>query len=162
MDEGIKMDDPATVSRKAAGDFDDYACQSSWKTILQTERVMAKRDRRTHQRLQDRCYETSSSIQSCIFFSLLLTGRSGGSKKQTKKYSTSLANEQIQSLEQARHSVLLSSIFPLHLCCKPFFFFSGFLLKTVSWAKQATGPWSVRQWIQYIPEDSLESCCSVQ
>lgn len=67
MDEGIKMDDLAMVSREAAGDFNDYACQSQWKMTMQVERVMAKRFRRMHQRLKDRCYKTLPSMQVCIF-----------------------------------------------------------------------------------------------
>jgi len=59
----------------------------------QIERVMAKRIRKTHQRLKDRCYKIFSSRQGCIFFSFLLTGSS--SRKKKKKYSILLANKQI-------------------------------------------------------------------
>lgn len=53
MDESIKMDDLAMVSREAAGDFNDF----TWlKMTMHIERDIAKRIRRIHQRLKDRCY----------------------------------------------------------------------------------------------------------
>lgn len=57
MDESIKMDDLAMVTREiTAGDFNDFTCQSWLKMTMHIERDIAKRIRRIHQRLKDRCY----------------------------------------------------------------------------------------------------------
>lgn len=68
MDESIKMDDLAMVSGEADGDFNDFTCQSWCKMAMHIERDIAKRIRRIHQRLKDRCYKTFSSMQACSFF----------------------------------------------------------------------------------------------
>lgn len=48
--------------------FNDFTCQSWCKMAMNIERDIAKRIRKIHQRLKDRCYKTFSSMQACSFF----------------------------------------------------------------------------------------------